>query len=1424
VANNDKNKTFSVVYHPQLPGKHQVTVLFSGKDINKSPFVVDVDDSPPCPDQVIAKGPGLEASGNTVSRETHFEVFTAGCGIGELEVVIVDPNGAPSVVPDVFATGPGNFSVKYIPQQQGPHQVHILFGGGHIRNSPFNVQINLPFNPLAAWAEGPGLAPEGLIVRDQAAFVVHTEEAGSGQLDIRIIGPRGISEPVNIVDNGDGTYTCDYVPLKAGQYNVTISFGGKAINGSPYVVIVDPAPDAGAVRLSGPGLQPGNIAGNQAWFELDFANAGKGEPFVEVIGPNGQEVPIQVEELENGKLRVSYEPQEKGIYQVNATFADVLCPGCPLVVDILPAFDASSCRAYGRGLQPRGVRVSEKADFYINTTGAGEADLKVNIIGPKGNPEPVEMHQDPNGSEYSCAYYPRREGKYQISITFGGQDIAKSPFVVFVGAEAGIQQVRAFGPGLHGGMVGHTADFVVESIGDHVGQLSFSIEGPSHAQIECEDKQDGSCDVRYFPTEAGEYAVHVICDDEDIKDSPFMALIQQNDPRLKAAQCTAYGPGLETGVPVVGQPAEFTVDARGAGMDAPLKIYAKDSEGNDIPVQIVDNNDGTYTCIYIPEKSAKHTIIVSIGGINIPKSPWRVLVQEDSRPENVRVYGPGVEPNGLKADEPTYFTVDCTDAGLGDVSIGIKSAPGVTGATDEDMDFDIIKNDNDTFTVRWHPPSAGVYTIQVLFADQEIPGAPIDVSVSPNHDASKVVADGPGLLPKGVEAEKPTNFTIYARGAGKGNPEVAIVNAQGQPIAEAVVTPNGDGSFTVQYCPTADGPAQVHVSYGGDTVPNSPFNINVAPALNISMVQVHSMLESCFVREEQTFEVYTTGAGGQGQLTCKITSPSRKQIYCQMHETENGYEISFTPSEEGTYRIDIEYDRIPINGSPFHIEAQLPPDPTKVKAHGSGLTRGEVGEPAAFSINTQGAGNGSLGLTVEGPCEAKIDCIDNGDGSCSVTYLPTEPGTYQINILFAEEHIPGSPFSAFVKPSFDASKVIASGDGLEEAKVSEVSTFQINTTKAGKGEIFVEVIQSDGSQLKVDLTSRDGIYTASYVPTKPGQAVVNLSMGGEMVDNFPRAVNVKPKIDTSSIRVFGPGVDGVSPVFVDVEAEFTIDCRRVAPQGGDFIDASITGPSGIPSAVRLTDNHDGTYSARYIAYERGEHNLSVLFQEVPVPHQPFSVNVTDGCDAQRVKAYGPGLERGTTRQAALFTVDTRGAGTGGMGLAIEGPSDAKIRCVDNKDGTCTVEYFPEQPGEYEIFITYGGEAIPGSPYSVLVSDKVDPSAVRVSGNGIENNVRANIKSDFTIDCTQAGVAPLETTVRGPSGHTRVEMIEKSSQIYQACYTAQEIGIHEVTVKYAGETVPETPRRVNVLPQFEANKVKASGAGLNNQVKFIWTRL
>lgn len=46
-----------------------------------------------------------------------------------------------------------------------------------------------------------------------------------------------------------------------------------------------------------------------------------------------------------------------------------------------------------------------------------------------------------------------------------------SPFEVKISSEAGPQQVRAWGPGLEGGVVGKSADFVVEAVGDDVGTL-----------------------------------------------------------------------------------------------------------------------------------------------------------------------------------------------------------------------------------------------------------------------------------------------------------------------------------------------------------------------------------------------------------------------------------------------------------------------------------------------------------------------------------------------------------------------------------------------------------------------------------------------------------------------------------------------------------------------------------------------------------------------------------------------------------------------------------------------------------------------------------------------------------------------------------------------------------------------------------------
>lgn len=56
-------------------------------------------------------------------------------------------------------------------------------------------------------------------------------------------------------------------------------------------------------------------------------------------------------------------------------------------------------------------------------------------------------------------------------------------------------------------------------------------------------------------------------------------------------------------------------------------------------------------------------------------------------------------------------------------------------------------------------------------------------------------------------------------------------------------------------------------------------------------------------------------------LPCLVEPVTGKQ-YCR---------AEYIPKEEGFHAIDVNYDGNPVLGSPFTIEAILPPDPSKVR-------------------------------------------------------------------------------------------------------------------------------------------------------------------------------------------------------------------------------------------------------------------------------------------------------------------------------------------------------------------------------------------------------------------------------------------------------------------------------------------------------------
>nr|XP_034194132.1 filamin-A isoform X4 [Osmia lignaria] len=1084
--------------------------------------------------------------------------------------------------------------------------------------APLRPRTNRNSTPLPrVRVYGPGIEPSGPVVGAPANFTVETFSAGKGNVDVTVEDPDGNKIPVDVHFNKDKnlTHSVSYTPRKEGPHKIKILFAGREIPKSPYVVNVEvQAGDPGKVTASGPGLQPeGVIVNKPTFFEINTKDAGRGIPEVIILDPQGTKttVPVKLRQTLPDVWRCDYTSPVTGLHSVNIFFAGKLIPGSPCGVNVGLASDAKKCRAYGRGLLPNGVRVQDDADFVIVTKGAGEDVPGVKVIGPGGVNCPVNMTKI-DDKTYECHYTPVKEGRHVVMITYGGQEIHKSPFEVNVGPYKE-SAIRAFGPGLHSGVVDYPAKFTVDTNGE-TGGLGFSIEGPSKAKIACHDNGDGTADVSYLPTAPGRYAVHILCDNEDIPKSPYVANIVPKadfDPN----KVEVYGPGVQAKSIPSGKPTVFTIDVKKAGQ-APLEVAIQDALGRDVPVQLDDKHDGTVQCSYTPTSGSQHVIMVNYGGVATKESPYRMKVEAPLNPAMVQAFGPGLE-KGVKSNTPTHFNIDCREAGPGDL-------------------------------------------------------------------------------------------------------HVTMLNPEGREVLFSI-TDNEDGIYTVDYVAPQPGNYLVHLNYGGLKVPHSPYKITVEPHVDVSKIKVDGLARTAPVNSLQQFRVITQDAGKAADFQVVITSPSGNRVKAHVVPTHDGYLVNFTPTELGEYLLAISFGGEPISNQPYCLTCVHGSDPGKVRASGPGLSHGIVNKPAEFVIDTRGAGQGGLGVTVEGPCEAAINCRDNGDGTCSVAYLPTEVGDYGINITFNEQHIPGSPFQAIVVKDTDVSKIKVTGNG----------------------------IQPNG-------------------------------------------------------------------LCVDQSTEFTIDTRGIGKTENDVnkVSCTINNPSGATTDKIIIPQGNGTYLVRYMPFEEGRHSVDILYDNIPIPGSPFTVNVQRTSDPSKCKAYGPGLQKGRVNKINTFTIETKDAGKGGLNLSVEGSNEVKATCRDNYDGSCTVEYTTTEPGDYEFSIKFADQHIPGSPFRIPIEKDTETSKVTAYGAGLEA-VRENVPAKFIVNTWKCNPAQLDITLKTDKGQVQNPIIkDRGDGLYEVIYQPPPAGSNlQVKVTYDGEDIPGSPFKPKVLPTVEPNKVVLSGPGV-----------
>ena len=139
-----------------------------------------------------------------------------------------------------------------------------------------------------------------------------------------------------------------------------------------------------------------------------------------------------------------------GKYDVHVKWNGRHIPKSPFRVEVGQDLDASQAYASGPGLQPEGIQAGKYTDFTVYTKGAGEGQVSVKVIDPRGG-EDVDIIIEPQeDAQYFVEYQPVNAGKHTIKVMFGGQPISKSPFHVMVSpprVEPIPSKVRVFGTG-----------------------------------------------------------------------------------------------------------------------------------------------------------------------------------------------------------------------------------------------------------------------------------------------------------------------------------------------------------------------------------------------------------------------------------------------------------------------------------------------------------------------------------------------------------------------------------------------------------------------------------------------------------------------------------------------------------------------------------------------------------------------------------------------------------------------------------------------------------------------------------------------------------------------------------------------------------------------------------------------------------------
>ncbi|KIH68519.1 Filamin/ABP280 repeat protein [Ancylostoma duodenale] len=857
-------------------------------------------------------------------------------------------------------------------------------------------------------------------------------------------------------------------------------------------------------------------------------------------------------------------------------------------------------------------------------------------------------------------YVPKKHGAHELSIVQDGAHIAGSPLRFFVdGFRDGFATV--YGPGLQNTIVGEPSAFTVCAKGSAAKELSVSIEGPAQSTIKIHDNKDGTCSVTWVPPVPGEYKVHVKLGGKEVHDSPFTVLVAG--------------------------------EGQGPNFGGPLNFW--------LPSEILK------------------IFIRLLRTLNIKKRAH------------------------LSVGSTSEVALNITQSELKGISASIKSPSGI----EEPCFVRLIEGGR--LGVSFTPREAGEHLISVKRDGKLLPKAPFKIKAifdqfadmlgtiegivdkSQVGDASKVDVSGTGKMK--AECQKDNEILIDTSKAGYGGLSVSV---QGPSKAELTCKEVKAGLIKVNYKPTEPGVYVVAVKFADNHVKDSPFTVQcTGKGAGRKHEEITKKVEQAGLSIPNKEAVMFLKLPNISPMDsgAKVLDPKGRTEDVEMRDLgDQFFQIRFHPRMEGVHHLSVLHKDAHIYGSPFQFTVGPFSEggAHKVKASGPGVVRGETNYPQSFNIYTREAGPGKLSVSFEGPSKAEMAFHDHKDGNCHVQYKVAQPGEYIVAIKFNDQHIPDSPFKVFIAPATGEARKLELAQFHDQGiPAGKAFTFTVLTHRA-RGHLEAKVVTPTNEIETIDIVPiEDGeSYALRFLPKESGNHYIHVTLDGAPMRDSPFRLRVggRDQCDPTAISVTG---DGIKKGTTGQKCEFIV---VTANAGAGILNIQLDGPS---KATLDAYELERGYKVRYTPLAPGDYYAAIKYNGIHIPGSPFKIPVegkvlggngynessfvkidavaktTKGTvatvpeykgDASKVEAKGAGLNKFFPGRPAMFTIDT---GIAGPNILMVGVVTTKGPCEEvvvkhHGNGHYIVTYKVPDRVKGFIFIKYGDQEIPGSPFAI----------------------------------------------------------------------------------------------------------------------------